>query len=66
MPARRLGLSQEQAVPVMAGWALVVLLPFAGAETRGAAGGVLSTVKVLVFEPGEVFPAASRAVTRTV
>ena len=39
--------------------------PLAGVTTTGAAGGVVSTVKVLVLELALVLPAASVAVTRT-
>src|SRR5690606_10210333 len=40
--------------------------PSAGAVTTGAAGATESTVNVLVFEIGPVFPAASVAVADTV
>ena len=53
------------AVPEMAGCA-EVYAPWAGAVTTGAAGGVMSIVKVLVAEAAETFPAASVAVALTV
>ncbi len=44
----------------------VVTEPLAGVTTTGAAGGVVSTVKVLVLELTLVLPAASVAVALTV
>jgi glycerol-3-phosphate acyltransferase PlsY len=41
-------------------------VPLAGVVTTGAAGGVVSTVKVLVLELALVLPAASVAVAVTV
>lgn len=54
------------AVPLMAGVVLLVALASAGAVTTGAAGAVVSMVKVLVFEETETLPAASVATTDTV
>lgn len=54
------------AVPEMVGVLSLVVLPLAGTVTTGAGGGVVSTVKVLVFEVGLVFPALSVAVALTV
>ena len=54
------------AVPETEGVLLAVVEPFAGAITTGAEGGVVSTVKVLVFEFTDTLPTASVAVARTV
>jgi hypothetical protein len=54
------------AVPVMTGVVSLVEDPSAGVTTTGAGGGVVSIVKVFVFETGEVLPAASVAVALTV
>ena len=53
------------AVPVTVGVVSLVLLASAGVESTGAAGGVVSTVKVLVAESTLVLPAASVAVALT-
>ena len=43
-----------------------VVEPLAGVTTTGAAGGVVSTVKVFVLDAGPVLPTGSVAVARTV
>ncbi len=42
------------------------IAPAAGTSTTGAAGAVVSTLKVLVFDTGETLPAASVARAFTV
>ena len=54
------------AVPETDGVLLEVREPFAGPTTTGAAGGVVSTVKVLVLELTETLPTESVAMARTV
>ena len=53
------------AVPVYVGVLSLVVEPLAGVSTTGAAGGVVSTVKVLVFDCALVLPTASVAVAFT-
>lgn len=53
-------------VPDITGVVLLVELPLAGVATTGAAGAVVSTVKLLVLEAAETLPAASVAVAETV
>nr|WP_198143033.1 hypothetical protein [Stigmatella aurantiaca] len=43
-----------------------VVEPLAGVTTTGAAGAVVSTMKVLVLDSGPVLPTASVAVAFTV
>ena len=54
------------AVPVYVGVLSLVTEPLAGVSTTGAAGGVVSTVNVLVFDCALVLPTASVAVAFTV
>lgn len=54
------------AVPEIGGLLVVTVEPFAGAETTGAPGAVVSTVKVFAVDAAEVLLAASRAVAATV
>ena len=53
------------AVPEMAGVAVATVVPLAGAVTTGARGALASIVKLLVFDAGEILPAASVAVAES-
>ena len=53
------------AVPLYVGVAVESAAPFAGAETTGAAGLTVSTMKEIVLLAGEMLPAASAAMALT-